>query len=118
MSSWLLVWAAEAMNKFKVQEDGRTAYGAVTTHKCTHLVVGFGELIHWQMAPAKPNPDKHDGDWRGGICIGVIWKSGENVVGTAEGVCLIAALSRRGRFTTRTTPTASTTSRRATTTTS
>ena len=38
MFSWLFVWAAEAMNKFKVQEDGRTANEAITKHKFTHLV--------------------------------------------------------------------------------
>ena len=69
-----------------MQEDGWTAYGAITKHKCTHLKVGFGELIHWQTAPAKPNPDRLDGDWLDGIFLGAIWKSGECVVGTAEGV--------------------------------
>ena len=54
MCSWLVVWAAGDIHKFKVQQDGRTAYEAITKHKCTHLIVGFGELIHWQMAPAKP----------------------------------------------------------------
>ena len=34
MFSWLVVWVAEVMNKFKMQEDGRTAYGAIT--KTTH----------------------------------------------------------------------------------
>ena len=84
MFSWLVVWAAEVINQLKVQEDRRTEHEAITTHKCTHLVVGFGDLIHWQMAVAKPNPDKLDGDWRDGIFVGVIWKSGEYVVGTAE----------------------------------
>ena len=55
-------------------------------------MVGSGELIHWQMAPAKPNPDKLDGDWRDGICLGVIWKSGEYVVGTAEGMFKCGAI--------------------------
>ena len=48
MLSWLVVWAAEVITKIEVQEDGQIAYEALTTHRCTHLVVGFGELIHWQ----------------------------------------------------------------------
>ena len=83
------------MNKFKVQEYGRTAYEAITKHKCTHLVVGFGEFLHWRMAPAKPNPDKLDGDWRDGIFLGVIWKSGEYVVGTADGFVKRGAIKTR-----------------------
>ena len=38
------------------------------------------------MAPAKPNLDKLDGDWRDGVFLGVILKPGEYVVGTAEEV--------------------------------
>ena len=95
MLCWLAVWAAEVMNKFKLQEDGRTAYEAISKHQCTHLVVGFGELIHWQMAPAKPNPDKLHGDWRDGIFLGVIWKSGEYVVGTAEAVLKCSTIKKR-----------------------
>ena len=70
MFSLLVVWAAEVMNKFKVQEDGRFTYEAITKHKCTHLAVGFGELIRRHMAPAKPNPDKLDGDRCDGIFLG------------------------------------------------
>ena len=83
------------MNKLKVQEDGRTANEAIAKHKCTHLVVGCWEFIHWQMAPAKPNPDKLDGDWRDGIFLGVVGKSGEYVVGTAEGVFKCSTIKTR-----------------------
>ena len=58
----------------------------ITKHTCIHLIVGFGELSHWQMAPAKPNPDQFDGDWRDGVFVDVTWKSGEYRVGTVEGV--------------------------------
>ena len=46
MLSWLVLWAAEVVDKFKVQEYGRTAYEAITKHKCNHLIVRSGELIH------------------------------------------------------------------------
>ena len=74
MLSWLITWAAEIMNKFKVQQDGRTAYEATAKHECSHLIVGFGEHIRWQLTPQKPVPDMLDGDWRDGIFLGVIWK--------------------------------------------
>ena len=87
MLSWLVVWAAEVINDFKVQDVCRTiAYEGITKHKCTHLAVRFGESIPWQLAPAKTNLDKLDGDWCDGIFLGVVWKSGEYVAGTAEGV--------------------------------
>ena len=45
MFSWLVLWVAEVINKFEVQEDGRTAYEAIANHKCIHLIMGFGELL-------------------------------------------------------------------------
>ena len=33
MFSWLVVWAAEVMNKFNLQEDGRTVYKAITHYQ-------------------------------------------------------------------------------------
>ena len=115
MLSWLVVRAAEVINKFKVQEDGRTAYKAVTKHMCIHLIVGFGGLVHWQMAPTKPNPDKFDGDWRDGIFPGASWKSGEYVGGTAQGVFKCSTIMTRPIDNDDVAPT---TSRRATTTSS
>ena len=47
------------------------------------------------MAPAKPIPDKFDGDWRDGLFLGVIWKSGEYVVGAAEGVFKCSTIKTR-----------------------
>ena len=34
------------IHQFKVHPDGRTAHEGIIKHKCTHLVVGFGGLIH------------------------------------------------------------------------
>ena len=47
------------------------------------------------MGPAKPNPDKLDGDLRDGIFLGVIGKSGEYVVGMAEGVFKCTTIKTR-----------------------
>ena len=47
------------------------------------------------MAPTKPNPDKLDGDWRDDCFLGVIWKSGDYVVGTAEGVSKCSTIKTR-----------------------
>ena len=48
LSTWLVSYAAEFLNKFKVQENGRTAYEMMTQHKCKHAVVAFGETVHFQ----------------------------------------------------------------------
>ena len=84
--SWLVAWTAEVMNKFKVQSNGKTAYEQITKHKCNHWVFGFGESVQWQQTPDKNIRDKFNGDWRDGIFLGVIWRTTEYLIGTADGV--------------------------------
>ena len=47
------------------------------------------------MAPAKPNPDKLDDDRRDGNFLGVVWKSREYVVGTAEEIIKCSTIKTR-----------------------
>ena len=86
MFSWLIAWTSEIINKFKVQEDGKTAYESITKHKCNHMVIGFGESVQWQMTPNKNVRDKVNGDFRDGIFLGVIWRTTEYLIGTPEGI--------------------------------
>ena len=46
VSSWLVGWAADVLNKYKVQDTGRTSFEMLTYHKAKHLVVGFCEKVH------------------------------------------------------------------------
>ena len=39
-STWLVMWAADVINKRKVQVTGRTTYELTTQHKCKHIVGG------------------------------------------------------------------------------
>ena len=34
MCSWLVAWTADVINKFKVHDDGKTAYERITRHRC------------------------------------------------------------------------------------
>ena len=45
---WLVLFAAEVLNHFKVRESGKTAFEAMACHKSTHAVVGFGEVVYFQ----------------------------------------------------------------------
>ena len=48
ISTWLNTWAADLIIKFRVQDNGRTAYELTTQHKCKHVVVGFAEKVPFQ----------------------------------------------------------------------
>ena len=60
LSSWLTTWASEVLNKYKVHENGRTAYGMMTQHKCKHLIVGFGERVDFQHTATSKSGYKKD----------------------------------------------------------
>ena len=86
MLTWLIPWAAECLNKFKVGADGLTCYEWITKRKCRHEVFGFGESVMWQMAPDKTDRDKLDSGIRDGIFLGVVWRSRGFLIGTTDGI--------------------------------
>ena len=45
---WIVMWAAESLNLFKVHRTGRTAYEIMTGHKMKRKVPGFGKLL-WRL---------------------------------------------------------------------
>ena len=66
MVSWLVNWAGEVIHKYKLRDDGRTAYEMMTKHRVKHLVIGFGEKIQFLLA--KDNTaNKHEGEWQDGF---------------------------------------------------
>lgn len=50
MVPWLVNWAGEVIHKYKLRDDGRTAYEMMTKHRVKHLVIGFGEKIQFLLA--------------------------------------------------------------------
>ena len=60
LSTWLVTWSADVINKFRVQGNGRTAYELTTQHKCKHVVVGFGEKVHFQHTQVDKSQYKKD----------------------------------------------------------
>ena len=48
LNSWLISWASEVLNRFKVHSNGRTSFEMTSGHRCKHKVVAFGEKVHFQ----------------------------------------------------------------------
>ena len=87
--AWLFVWTADALNKIKVHDDGKTAYERITRHRCNHNIIRFGGSYLWQMTPDKTARVELNGDVRAGIFLGVIWRTTEYLIGAAEGVLYV-----------------------------
>ena len=56
--SWLATYAADAMNRYKVQRNGRTNYEITTSHRCRQTVCGFGEKVMFRCNPDKARRNK------------------------------------------------------------
>ena len=50
---WLVLWAADILNRTRVHASGRTTYEMVTTHKWANKMAFFGEVIHFKLATDK-----------------------------------------------------------------
>ena len=73
--SWLIPYVTEILNKFKVGIDGVTAYEKITSHKCKHFVVGFGEAVDFILETNKGNQHKADSRVENGIFLGYVWRT-------------------------------------------
>ena len=82
LSTWLVTWAADVINKFRVQDNDRTAYEMTTQHKCKHIVVVFVEKVHFQHTQVDKNQYKKDV----GMFLGMIDRNNTYLVGTSEGI--------------------------------
>ena len=65
LSTWLVTWSAEIINKYRVQSSGRTAYEQLTSRRCNHIVLGFGEKVFFQHTEAKKDDHRKD--------VGIFW---------------------------------------------
>ena len=82
LSTWLVTWAADVINQFRVQDNGRTAYELTTQHKCKHTGVGFAEKVHFQHTLVDNNQYKKDV----GMFLGMIDQHNIYLVGTSGGI--------------------------------
>ena len=84
---WLIRWAAMAYSRYKVGEDGRTAYERQKGRRCNLEVVPFGELVRYkQLGETSAERKSLDTTWFEGVWLGHARGSSEALVGTAEGV--------------------------------
>ena len=93
--SWLLPFCAEVLNKFKVGDDGRTAYERITEHKCKNVMIGFAEAVEFMLEADKGNRHKADSHVQQGIFLGYVWRSTEYIVGTRDGIYKCRTVRRK-----------------------
>ena len=83
VTAWLVEHTAFVLNKYKLDSDGRTAYGRLHGREGIERICEFGEVVMW-FVPKKLRA-KLDQRWRYGVFLGRSLSSDQNYVGLNNG---------------------------------
>ena len=90
----MTTWAGEVLSKFKVQSTGRTTHEMATGHKCNHLIVGFGEKVHFKVTTDVKNRNKMDCERGIGYFLGVMDRNTQYVISMGDKLYTCTTLKR------------------------
>ena len=79
--AWLVMWAADALCRYKVHSTGRTSHEMMTGHTANGGPPGFGEQVMFRNAPEKRKA-RGESEWEIGIFVGMITRTNEFLVMT------------------------------------
>ena len=73
---WLVMYAADVLNKCQIREQGKTSFELSMGRACIEPIAEFGELVY--VKPFKKNKEAlREDSWRDrfaeGLCIGSIF---------------------------------------------
>ena len=94
---WMVVWAAEVRNYFRVQDCGRTVYELATGHRFPATVAIFGERVMYYTAPPKHGRNKWHENWREGLFLGVQGRTAELIIGVKGNISRTRSMRRLPR---------------------
>ena len=70
LMSWLTVWAADVLTRYREQTFGKRSYEFTTGHKGAQPIAMFGEKVMFMHTPLKSSRDKIQTDWGTGFVCG------------------------------------------------
>ena len=83
---WLIMWASEVRNYFRVGSSGRTSYELITGHRFPATVGIFGEKMMFMVTPPKQGRNKWKPVYTPGIFLGVQGRTGESIFHDDHGI--------------------------------
>ncbi len=84
--AWLTEHAADVLSKYLVGDDGKAAYEHLNGKPCDKELVEFGEKVHYRFEKRGAKENKLGSKWGGGFFLGIRWRTGDVIVGNAEGI--------------------------------
>jgi hypothetical protein len=94
VTMWLVEHAADVMTKYQVGKDGKTAYERIKGKAYKKEMVEFGEVVHYRLGKRIGKMEKLEVRWGRGVFLGVIWRTGEALIGTSEEVVKASCVKR------------------------
>ena len=92
---WMVEHAAVVLNKCEIGADGKTAHERLKGKKATLLGLEFGEAVLFRKKPLPGKMAKLSSVWEEGVYLGHRAISGENIVGTKDGVWKTRTVQRK-----------------------
>ena len=86
MLQWLGFWIGTSLNRYKIHPCGKSSFQLSTGHTCRRPIAGFGKKILWKKADHGSRKDKGESNFSEGIFLGLVGRSPEALIGTAEGI--------------------------------
>ena len=70
---WMIVWVADIISKYALQDNGRTTYEMTTQHTVKHKIVGFAARVHYKFKIQDSKKDKTStSDVGTGYVVGIV----------------------------------------------
>ena len=92
--SWLVCWSATSLNKYKLDDAGRTAFHRVTGSEQKRPVAKFGENVWW-IPNGKRDPGfKAESIAREGVYLGIVNQTSESIIATDKGIVCVRTVRR------------------------
>ena len=93
--SWLVEWAADSMNRYKVMSNGKTPFNMVNGRERHARVAGFGErILYMPLRSRKQTKEKLEMKLQYGHFIGISMRTDELLIGTSDGVVKARTIKR------------------------
>ena len=85
-TSWLVNWAAVSLNRYKLDNAGRTSYHRVTGGAQKRPIAKFGEKVWWMPNGKRNAGEKADSNVHEGIFVGLKNQMVDSMIATKDGV--------------------------------
>ena len=85
--SWMIEWAGQLLTGFSVDANGKSPYPRMKGRRPSKPLAVFGELVHYLPLKSSSYTRTKFGDrMLEGVWLGLMLKTDENMIGTADGV--------------------------------